>query len=254
MAALAGTFDLGRLRAHLRRGAPASTWRCGSTRFALGSERYDVRPEPDPGPARRRPHDRGGLRAAAALRGHARGPVHALPRARVAGVRRRRPRGLPARRGGGAREPVRRRRGRAATCTTGRATRSCSRCRRRSSAVPTAPACAPSAAPTSTTAGPDHAHERAPDPRWDALKDLDLGEKRAVWPVVCTASWPSRSRSSRTRARPSAARSTSWASPVWNACPQCHAPAPAASRVPELRHLRGPRGRRGQPLRGARPR
>ncbi len=24
-------------------------------------------------------------------------------------------------------------------------------------------------------AGPDHGHERAPDPRWDALKDLDLG-------------------------------------------------------------------------------
>ena len=24
-------------------------------------------------------------------------------------------------------------------------------------------------------AGPDHRHERAPDPRWDVLKDLDLG-------------------------------------------------------------------------------
>ena len=37
-------------------------------------------------------------------------------------------------------------------------------------------------------------------------------------------SWPSRSRSSRTAARPSAARSTRSASPAINACPQCHSP------------------------------
>jgi uncharacterized protein len=28
-------------------------------------------------------------------------------------------------------------------------------------------------------AGPDHRHERAPDPRWSALRDLDLGGNRA---------------------------------------------------------------------------
>ena len=48
-------------------------------------------------------------------------------------------------------------------------------CPRRSSAARLRRACARSARPTSTSAGPGHHHEQAPDPRWAKLRELKLG-------------------------------------------------------------------------------
>ena len=59
----------------------------------------------------------------------------------------------------------------ASTSRPGRATRSRSRCRPRSSAARTARACARGAARTSTRS-PDHVHEAEPDPRWAKLSEL----------------------------------------------------------------------------------
>ena len=99
------------------------------------------------------------------------GPVHALPGARRAELRRRRPRGLPARRRRGADLALRRARTGSSTCRRGRATRWRSRCPRRSPAAPTAPACARSAAPTSTRT-PSTRHEAPRDPRFDKLSEI----------------------------------------------------------------------------------
>ena len=122
--------------------------------------------------ARRLAHDER-LLAAAALRDRARRPVHALPGAGRARGRGRRARGRPA---GRRRRACARRTwtARSSTSPPGRATRWRSRCRRRSSAATTASGCARCAARTSTRPRPDHAHEREPDPRWAALRELKL--------------------------------------------------------------------------------
>ena len=53
---------------------------------------------------------------------------------------------------------------------------------------------------------PDHAHERAPDPRWAKLREL--GEPADRSPLVSGRSWPSPSRSRRARGRASVAPTT----------------------------------------------
>ena len=56
----------------------------------------------------------------------------------------------------------------------GCATRSRWPCRPRSSAARTASGCARVCGENLNEAGPEHAHEREPDPRWAALRELKL--------------------------------------------------------------------------------
>ena len=80
---------------------------------------------------------------------------------------------------------------------------------------------------TSITAGADHRHEREPDPRWAKLSELrfdscdTLSHRRRL---LASCQWPSPSRSNLTPAPRSAARRTRSAAPTYNACPQCHSP------------------------------
>ena len=80
-----------------RDGGSSSTSR--STRSSSAASATRASAGGGAGAPRRLAHDRQRLRAAAALRGGARGPVHALPRPGRAALRGRRARGQPARRG-----------------------------------------------------------------------------------------------------------------------------------------------------------
>ena len=165
------------------------------------------------------------------------GPVHALPGAGRPDVR------VDAREVSAARadadDELARRTSRTgcSTCAPGRATRSRCVLPTRSCAARTAPGCAPVCGANLNEAGPDHAHEREPDPRWAELSraalrvgvrgDCDAGwaarceaaalaavagRDRGVAPragrLHCLAPWPSPSRSSPTRGPRSVARST----------------------------------------------
>ena len=168
------TFDLGPL--HLRAGeARHLDLEIPLGPFELSNERYDVSAVPGPGRARRLAHDRRRLVAAPAADRVAERPVHALPGARVAVLRGRRPRGRPARRRPGAGLALRRRRGRRRRRLDPRLPRA-RRCPPTSSARRTASASARSAATNLNTAGPDHHHDKGPDPRWAALSQIKFEE------------------------------------------------------------------------------
>ena len=77
-------FDLGRLGLTSGEGRRLELHTAPRPASSSGAERYAVEPELDPGAARRLAHDRQRLGAAAALRARARRPVHALPRAGAA--------------------------------------------------------------------------------------------------------------------------------------------------------------------------
>ena len=141
----------------------------------LGGERYDGRARPRPGGARGLAHDRRRLRAAAALRGARRGPVHALPEAgRADGARWRRARST----GPAAREA---RSSTAPTCSDETLDLAAWARDAFALAVPAKVLCredcgglCPVCAADLNEAGPEHRHERPPDPRWAKLRELKL--------------------------------------------------------------------------------
>ena len=139
--------------------------------FDYGGQRYEVEPALVPGAPRRLAHDRQRLGAAAALRGRAAGPVHALPGARATctfdvdarevsspGRRRGAPVALRGRRGRARPRGVGARRARARAA---RADHVPARLRR------PVPECG-----ANLNEDPDHRHEPGPDPRWAKLSEL----------------------------------------------------------------------------------
>ena len=141
----------------------------------LGSERYAAEPGNGAGGAGRLAHDGRRLRAAPALRGGGRGPVHALPEARRARSWRWRRARSTGRRRGSARSST------APTCTRRRST--CAGWARDAFAL-AMPAkvlcredcagCARCARRTSTRPAPSTTTRALPDPRWAKLRELEL--------------------------------------------------------------------------------
>ena len=113
-------------------------------------------------------------------------------------------------------------------------------------------------------AGPDHHHEREPDPRWAALSELGSSSRcaqvRRRRGRLCTlrratATLPAMAvpKQKQSHARTTQRRSQHKISaPTYNACPQCHSPRLPAPGVPGVRQLQGPRGHRSGSGRAAR--
>ena len=171
MSARTDTFDLGPL--HLRAGeARHLELEVPLDHFELSNERYDVRPTPIPIHLDASKMTDGGW--SLRLRSARRAPraVHALPGARLARLRRRRLRGRPARRRRGAGFALRRRRGLDVAAWTRDALALSSR--PTSSAGSHCLGLCPECGIDLNNAGPEHHHEKAPDPRWAALSELKL--------------------------------------------------------------------------------
>ena len=99
---------------------------------------------------------------------------------------------------------------------------------------------------------PGSRHEAEPDPRWAKLSRDPRSTDRVRYPS--RRPWPSPSRSSRTRARTSAARQHKISAPAVNACPQCRQPRRPHRVCPQLRLVRRARGRaRARPRSRPRP-
>ena len=194
-------------RAQLGRGTPARPARHARALRAGRRElrRRSRRPSPCASTSRARPATatRSGCASAPSLEG----PCMRCLEPGRAGVRRRRPRGAPARRR--RRAAVRRTSTRttSSTCAPGCATPSCSRCPARSPAARTARACARPAAQPQRRSGP-RARGRAGPALGEALRAPVRMALPGGEPLPFPPPWPSPSRSNRMRAPPSAARST----------------------------------------------
>ena len=125
------------------------------------------------------------------------------------------------------------------TSRPGRATRSRSRCRPRSPAARTAPACAPECG-ANLNEDPDHAHEAEPDPRWAKLSELTASTD-VRYPSAPPMAVPKQKQShARTTKRRVAAQDHRAGGERVPAVPPAAPPAPG---VPALRLLRRSRGR-----------
>ena len=193
----------------------AWSWRWRSTRSCSAASSIPPSRHSCPVRSRRVAHDRRRLRPTPAVRRHARGSVHALPRAGGAGVQRRRPRGLPAGRGRGARVAVRRGRG-TRSSMRGRATRWRWRSRRRCCAGPTAPVYAPSAASISTQQDPITGTSASPTRAGRSCRNC--GSSNLIATMAVPKQKQSHARTSQRRAQHKVS------APTYNACPQCHSP------------------------------
>ena len=169
----------GRAHRHLRprapaavvgRGAPADA-RPAPRRLRLRRRALRGRARARRRDARHLPHDRRRLRAAPALRRRPHRAVHALPRGRRAGDLGRRARGRTS--------PAAARSSRAPTCTTRSSTCAAWANDAFALALPVPVVCTPECAglcpecgANLNTAGAEHRHEAAPDPRWAKLREL----------------------------------------------------------------------------------
>ena len=144
----------------------------------------------------------------------------------------------------------------ASTSRPGRATRSRSSSPRRSSAARTAPASAPAAA-RDLNREPARAGPPEPDPRWArscrrAQQAASAGREARAGQVYSGGSWPFPSERRRRRAATSGARTHKLPAAGARRVPALPPAQAAASRLPDLRHLSGPRGRAARDARARR--